>query len=115
MDAIKLDVLPTLSDFIRERRSDLNAKLARIRARARLYLQFLRKLRRHGVALEYSTYGAEQGEVTVELFEKVDGRIQFTLDWSRNGGRLRPVLKRTAQGTPVVAVLGKLAGFRLSK
>jgi hypothetical protein len=28
---------------------------------------------------------------------------------------LRPLLKRTAQGTPIVAILGKLAGFRLSQ
>src|SRR5437867_7364162 len=103
-----LDNLPSLAEFIRERRQDLKAKLARIQARARLYFQFVRALRRRGVEVEYSAFGAEEGEVTMELFETKEGRIQFTLE----NGRLRPVLKRTAQGRPVVAVLGKLAGFR---
>jgi hypothetical protein len=105
--------LPTLSAFLKAERQGMREKLAQFKKRAKLYLKLLRTLHRHGVEIQASPYDAANGEVNIPLFEKDEnGRIQFTF---LGGPRLRPTLKRTSKGRPVVAILGKVAGFRLSK
>jgi hypothetical protein len=113
--------LPSLSAFLKAERETMKQKLAQFKAKAKLYLKLLRTLQRHGVQVNASSYDADNGEITIQLFEKHEnGRIKFAFEhgWYGNGlggPRLRPELKRTSQGTPVVAILGKIAGFRLSK
>jgi hypothetical protein len=67
-DTPPLPDLPTLSSFIRDERESVHKRLKKLQQRVKLYLQFLRLLRRRGVPVEFSYYGATEAEVNVVLF-----------------------------------------------
>jgi hypothetical protein len=104
--------LPKLSEWLKEQRESMKASLEKKRKQARIYLALVRLLDSHGVEVEASLWDAEYGDIRLEVFEKDDrGRIRFT--WQE--GQLRPVLRRTAQGVPYVAILARVLGARLSQ
>jgi hypothetical protein len=101
-----------LSEWLKQARESANNRIASLRKKGRIYLALVRTLQSHGVEIEPRLWDADYGELRLEVFEK-DNRGRICFDWYKD--RLRPKLRRTANGVPYVAVLAQALGARLSQ